>query len=589
MLTIQQIIRWKRNACCLYSIWRLALYVDKGIDSRWFRRADGAERADLGARNAAEVADTLSCDLVFGTGGLRGTLGDGSSHMNVLVVARATQGLANYLRKRFEAPSVVICRDSRHCSDGFARRTAEVLAGNGIRALLFPRVEPTPALSFAVRELGCSAGVVITASHNPKEYNGYKVYGADGCQITVAAAAEIQDEINAVGPSGVQAVAYEEGVESGLIGMIPDDVLDRYVEAVLAQSTGVDCSTLRVAYTPLNGTGLELVSRVLAGIGVADLHVVPEQAEPDGDFPTCPKPNPEEPAALELGIALGKRVGADVLLATDPDADRVGVAVPHDGEWKLLTGNELGLLLLDFLATRVREAGEDLRHRVAVTTIVSAPMADDLARAHGFELRRTLTGFKFCGEQIGILERQGRESDFLFGLEESYGYLAGTYVRDKDAVVACMLACELVAHWKSEGLDLWEAMQRLYDRYGHWGNEQVSVAYEGAEGPGRMAAIMDALRSEPPAELGGLAVESAIDYARGAAMPVVNPLPGSPDQALPPSNVLEFRLAGGSRVLVRPSGTEPKVKAYAFARGETAKGADALLGALVADLRGLLG
>ncbi len=316
--------------------------------------------------------------------------------------------------------------------------------------------------------------------------------------------------------------------------------------------------------------------------------MVPEQAEPDGDFPTCPKPNPEEPAALELGVALGERVGADVLLATDPDADRVGVAVPHGGEWKLLTGNELGLLLLDFLATRAVGAGSNMSHRVAVTTIVSAPMADDLARAHGFELRRTLTGFKFCGEQIGILEGQGRESDFLFGFEESYGYLAGTYVRDKDAVVSCTLACELVAHWKGRGLDLWEAMQQLYDRYGHWGNEQVSVAYEGVDGPERMAAVLTSLRENSPSELGGLAVESVTDYADGAPMPVVNPLPGEPVQTLPPSNVLEFRLAGGSRVLVRPSGTEPKVKAYVFAKGDTQDEAQELLDAIVSDVRGLL-
>ncbi len=526
-------------------------------------------------------------NLKFGTGGIRATLDEGSNHMNKQVVSLATQGLANYLLCNFESPSVVICRDSRHMSDEFARRTAEVLAGNGVRALLFERIEPTPALSFAVRDLGCSAGVVITASHNPKEYNGYKVYGADGCQITVAAAREIEREINAVRPDDVRSVPFEEGLASDLIGWAPEPVFDRYCEAVLAQSTGVGVSGLRVAYTPLNGTGMEPVSRVLAAAGVTDLHVVPEQAGPDGDFPTCPRPNPEEPAALELGIRLGEEIGADVLLATDPDADRLGVAVPHEGGWRLLTGNELGLLLLDFLAVRAEAAGEDMSRRVAVTTIVSAPMADDLARAHGLELRRTLTGFKFCGEQIGILESQGRESDFLFGLEESYGYLAGTYVRDKDGVVACLLACELTAYWKERGLDLWEAMRALYDRYGHWGNEQVSVAYEGEGGAGRMAAIMDALRSEPPANLAGIPVESVIDYAPGAPMPVVNPLPGSPAQALPPSNVLEWRLAGGSRVLVRPSGTEPKVKAYVFAKGETAEDADNLLVRLVADVRGL--
>lgn len=515
-------------------------------------------------------------------------LGEGAGHINESVVARATQGLAIWLNGQQNPSPVVICRDTRHMSDEFARRTAEVLAGNGIRTLLFERIEPTPALSFAVRDLGCSAGVVITASHNPKEYNGYKVYGADGCQITVGAAKEIEREINAVGPADVKAIPFKEGLASGAIGWVPEETLDRYCEAVLAQSTGADCSSLRVAYTPLNGTGMEPVSRVLAAAGVTDFHVVPEQAEPDGDFPTCPKPNPEEREALELGIRLSERVGADVLLATDPDADRVGVAVPHDGEWKLLTGNEIGLLLLDLLAGRARSAGEDMSRKVAVTTIVSAPMADDLARAYGLELRRTLTGFKFCGEQIGILELRGRESDFLFGLEESYGYLAGTYVRDKDGVVACLLACELTAYWKERGLDLWEAMQGLYDRYGHWGNEQVSVAYEGEDGKERMAAIMDALRSESPASLAGVPVESVTDYASGAEMPVVNPLPGSPVQKLPPSNVLDWRLAGGSRVLVRPSGTEPKIKAYVFARGETAEGAEELLLGLAREVRRLL-
>lgn len=528
--------------------------------------------------------------LRSGTGGMRGKLGEGPGRMNELTVARATKALAALLLDEEEAPSVAICRDSRRGSDDFARVTAEVLAANGVKAMLFPRIEPTPALSFAVRDLGCSAGVVITASHNPAEYNGYKVYGPDGGQITVDAAAKIQERIDHLDHlADVPRVPLEEALAEGLVEWIGDDVLDRYCAAVLAQSTGVDCSCLRVAYTPLNGTGMEPVSRVLKSIGVGEFRFVPEQAEPNGDFPTCPKPNPEEPAALELGIALGREMNADILLGTDPDADRLGVAVPHEGEWKLLTGNELGLLLLDYLSERAIARGEDMSKKVAVTTIVSAPMADDVARERGFELRRTLTGFKFCGEQIGILETQGRVSDFLFGLEESYGYLAGTYVRDKDGVVSCLLACELAAYWKERGLDLWEAMQRLYDHYGHWGNKQVSVAYEGDDGQERMAAIMAALRENVSSQLGGLDTVSVIDYATGAPMPVVNPLPGSPSQALPASNVLELRLEGGSRVQVRPSGTEPKIKAYVFAKGATAAEADALLDALVADVRGLLG
>ena len=542
---------------------------------------DDREHLKLLLNDSHAFEDAFYRDLAFGTGGLRGKLGTGPNRINVYTVGKATQGLADYLNAHFEEPSVALCRDSRRGGEEFLRRAAEVLAANGVRALLYPRIEPTPALSFAVRDLGCSAGINITASHNPAEYNGYKVYGADGCQITVGAAREIQAAIDATDIfEGVKRIPFDEGVKAGLISYIGENTLDRYCDAVLGQSTDADCSGLSVVYTPLNGTGLECVSRVLERIGVTDVSVVPEQAEPDGDFPTCPYPNPEIREALQKGLDLCEVVKPDLLLANDPDADRVGIAVPHGGGYALLSGNEVGLLLLDFLARRAEASGADMHREVAMTTIVSAPMADDLAREHGFELRRTLTGFKFIGEQVGLLEREGREGDFLFGFEESYGYLSGSYVRDKDAVVASMLICEMTATCRAEGLGLYEAMERLYGRYGYWGNRLLSVKYEGPEGADRMASIMAGLRGDGLSEIAGLTVESMTDYSSGATMPVVNPLPGEEPQALPAADVLEFRLAGGSRVLVRPSGTEPKIKAYAFGTGATRDEAETVTASL---------
>ena len=468
------------------------------------------------------------------------------------------------------------------------RRVAEVLAGNGIKSYLFERVEPTPALSFAVRELGCSAGVNITASHNPAAYNGYKVYGPDGCQITVEAAEAIQAAIDPVDCfDGVKAMAFDSALDEGLVRWVPERVLDRYIEETLEVSTGEDCSALRIVYTPLHGVGLECVSRVLEGIGVAEVATVDEQCVQDGDFPTCPYPNPEVREALKLGLEYCGRVKPDLLLATDPDTDRVGIAVPHAGEYKLLTGNEVGLLLLDFLASKARKSGADMARKVSCTTIVSAPMADDVARARGLELRRTLTGFKFIGEQVGVLESEGREGDFLMGFEESYGYLAGTSVRDKDAVVASMLICELAAHWKKLGLDLYEAMERLYETYGFWSSALLGQAYEGPEGASDMAAMMSDLRDRAPEQIGGFAVAERIDYAKGAPMPVVNA--SDEPQRLPEADVLEFRLADGSYVLFRPSGTEPKAKAYVFAKGFDRSESEAKLAALAADAKSILG
>lgn len=556
--------------------------------ARWINCCGNRDRYRLISLDINQINEAFYRELTFGTGGLRGKIGLGSNRLNVYTVGKATQGLADYLNSTFEKPTVALCRDTRHGSEEFVRRVAEVLAENGIKSYLFERVEPTPALSFAVRALGCSAGVNITASHNPAAYNGYKVYGADGCQITVEAAEAIQAAIDPVDCfDGVKAMAFDRALEEGLVQRVPESVLDRYIEETLEVSTGEDCSALRIVYTPLHGVGLECVSRVLEGIGVADVVTVEEQCVHDGDFPTCPYPNPEVREALELGLEYCDRVKPDLLLATDPDTDRVGIAVPHAGEYKLLTGNEVGLLLLDFLASKASGSGADMAREVACTTIVSAPMADDIARARGLELRRTLTGFKFIGEQVGVLESEGREGDFLMGFEESYGYLAGTSVRDKDAVVSSMLICELAAHWKKEGLDLYGAMERLYKEYGYWPSALLGHAYEGPEGASDMAAMMSVLRGHAPEQIGGLTVAERIDYAQGAPMPVVNP--SDEPQRLPEANVLEFRLADGSRVLFRPSGTEPKAKAYVFAKGSDRSESEFKLAALAADAKSILG
>jgi phosphoglucomutase len=558
---------------------------------RWKSQVSDPElAAELAGMDATAVEDAFFQDLEFGTGGLRGTLGAGSNRMNVYTVAQATQGLADYLNANFEAPSVAVAHDSRHKGEEFAQVVAEVLAANGVRALLYPRLEPTPALSFATRDQGCAAGINVTASHNPAAYNGYKVYGPDGCQITTEAARAIQEAIARVDAfADVRRMPFAEAQARGLASWLGEDVLDRFVDAVALQNAGVRCGDLKLVYTPLNGTGLECVGRILERVGATDVTVVPEQAAPDGDFPTCPYPNPEIREALERGLALASQTGADLLLATDPDADRVGIAVPHGGDYVLLSGNEVGILLTDWLAGRAADAGEDLTNRVVVSTIVSSAMLDALAAERGFELRRTLTGFKYIGEQIGLLETAGETQRYLFGFEESYGYLAGTHVRDKDAVVASMLICQMAADYKGRGLDLVQAMDALYGRLGYYRNRTVSLSYPGAEGAAQMKAIMAGLRAQAPAEVAGLAVEKVVDYAPGVAMPVRGGADaGSAPQTLPPANVFELQLAGENKLIVRPSGTEPKIKAYVFARGAAPEAADELCDRLEAGARELL-
>ncbi len=523
------------------------------------------------------VSDRFYRHLAFGTGGLRGVLGAGTNRMNLYTVRRATQGLADYLNATDLPKSVAIAHDSRVKGDLFAREAARVLAANGITAHLYPRLEPTPALSWAVRYLHCGAGICVTASHNPAQYNGYKVYGADGCQITPEAAEKVLAAMEKTDCfDGVKLADYDAAAAEGKIQIIPDECLDAFVDAVLALRPGNDVSRLKLVYTPLNGSGLECVKKLLAKMGVTELTVVPSQEAPDGRFPTCPYPNPEIREAMEEGLRLCGEVKPDLLIGTDPDCDRMGAAVPDGrGGYRLITGNEMGVLLLDCLC-RTRIARSTMpQDPVAVTTIVSTDMAAPVAQSYGVELRRTLTGFKYIGEQIGLLEEEGHPERYLFGFEESYGYLSGAHVRDKDAVNAVMLACECAAWYAGQGMTLLDAMNALYEKFGFYRNGLLSRAFEGQDGMAAMDALMKSLRAAPPAEIGGWKVSGTTDYLNDGT-------------GLIPSDVLEFRLEDAGKVIVRPSGTEPKLKLYLSVRGSgeedaaarlerLSKGAEALL------------
>ena len=477
---------------------------------------------------------------------------------------------------------MALARDSRLKGEDFQKVAAGVLAANGIRVYVYPRIEPVPTLSFAVRYLKTSAGIVLTASHNPAPYNGYKVYNDNGGQITDEAAAEISANIARVNPFDVKPMDFEEGLEKGLIIWTPEEVLDNFIEAIKRVSIpGFKAADgYKVVYTPLNGTGMECVTRILKEIGVNDVDVVPEQAEPDGNFPTCSYPNPEFREALELGLKLADKVKPNLLVATDPDADRMGTAIPHNGDYVLLSGNEMGVLLMDWLLTMAEERGEKPQDKVAVSTIVSSAMPDVLARARGFEMRRVLTGFKYIGDQIDQLKDAGEEDRFLMGFEESYGYLVGTHARDKDAIVATMLCVEMASWYAARNMDLYEAMDALYQRYGYYLNGVVNAAYPGAEGAAKMAQIMSSLRKNPLEMVGNYKVVGVTDYAECAEMPRVSGLQKEAPQTLPASNVIEYRLEGDNKVIFRPSGTEPKVKSYLFANGKTREEAEARIAEL---------
>ena len=547
---------------------------------RWMDAAleDTALLEELAAvrHDEAAVADRFYRELEFGTGGLRGVLGAGTNRMNIYTVRRATQGLVDYVNESGLPKRVAIAHDSRKNGARFAREAARVLAANGITAFLYPRLEPTPALSWAVRYLGCGAGICVTASHNSAEYNGYKVYGADGCQITSRAAGAILAAMERHDYFDSPRVAdYAQAVVDGLIREIGDDCLSDFVDAVLELRPGNDVRSLRLVYTPLNGSGLEPVRLLLSRMGIPDenITVVPAQEQPDGDFLTCPYPNPEIREAMAEGLRLCDAVRPDLLLGTDPDCDRMGAAVPDGaGGYRLITGNEMGVLLLDYICRTRIANGTMPAGPVAVTTIVSTDMAAPVAAKYGVELRRTLTGFKYIGEQIGLLEAEGHPERFLFGFEESYGYLSGTHVRDKDAVNAVMLACECAAWYAARGMTLLDALQALYDEFGFYHNALRSFAFDGESGMKTMRDIMARLRAEPLVEIAGYAVEGVTDYQGGAA-------------GLPKADVLEYRLAGGAKLIIRPSGTEPKIKVYLSAMG----GSEAEAGRIIEVLAGAAG
>lgn len=521
-----------------------------------------------------EINDRFYRELEFGTGGLRGVIGAGTNRMNIYVIRKATQGLCNYLKQSGLAQSVAIAHDSRIKGRLFAEEAARVLAANGITAYLYPRLEPTPALSWAVRYLGCGAGICVTASHNPAKYNGYKVYGADGCQITLEVAAAVLREINAVDTfTDVKLCSLTDGFSTGKIQEIGEDCLEAFLDAVQSQSVADGGKLdLKVVYTPLNGSGLECVKKILNRIGIADVTVVPEQEQPDGSFPTCPYPNPEIREAMQRGLELCEKMHPDLLLGTDPDCDRMGVAVPDGGSYTLITGNEMGVLLLDYICQRRMENGTMPERPVAVTTIVSTDMADAVAEKYGVELRRVLTGFKFIGEQIGLLEADGQIERYIMGFEESYGYLSGGHVRDKDAVNASMLACEMTAWYKAKGMTLADGMRKLYMEFGCYQNALASFTFEGADGMEKMQRIMTSLRENAPAAIANHPVTKVVDYLTGEGVAI----------DLPKSNVLEFQTDCG-KVLVRPSGTEPKIKVYLSARADRVEAAKAVNEAVLAN------
>ena len=533
------------------------------------------------AGNEDEIKDRFAVALKFGTAGLRGVLGAGSNRMNIYVVRQATQGLANWVKTQGGKQLVAISYDSRINSDVFAKTAACVLAANGIQVRIYDALMPVPALSFATRFYGANAGIMVTASHNPAKYNGYKAYGPDGCQMTDDAAAIVYAEIQKTDIlEGAKLISFEEGLSSGLISYVGEDCKEALYDAIKARSVRPGlCKTagLKLVYSPLNGSGLVPVTRVLHDIGIDDITIVPEQQYPDGNFPTCPYPNPEIFEALRLGLELAKKSGADLMLATDPDADRVGIAIKcPDGSYELVSGNEVGVLLLDYICAGRIEKGTMPQNPVAVKSIVSTPLADAVAQSYGVEMRSVLTGFKWIGDQIAGLEAAGEVDRFIFGFEESYGYLAGPYVRDKDAIIGSMLICEMAAYYRSIGSSIKERLEAIYAKFGRYLNKVDSFEFPGLSGMDKMAGIMESLRKAPPADIGGYKVVKVTDYEKPQ------------ETGLPAANVLIFSLEGGATVVVRPSGTEPKIKTYFTTLGKDVAEAQAQKDKLAEALKPIL-
>ncbi|MBQ2816139.1 MAG: phospho-sugar mutase [Clostridia bacterium] len=566
----------------------------KSLYDLWCERA--TDKAILDELNSIKgddeaILDRFYRELDFGTAGLRGVIGAGTNRMNIYTVGRATQGFAEYILTVAKNKRVAIGYDSRINSDVFSKTAATVFAANGIKVWLYPVLVPTPMLSFAVRELGCDAGVVVTASHNPSKYNGYKAYGPDGCQLNTEASKEVLGYVEKVDTfDGVKKLDFDEAVKSGMIEFIGNDIFEKYYENVMAQSVNPEIlksAGLKIIYTALNGSGNIPVRTVLSRMGVNDITIVPEQELPDGNFPTVPYPNPEIREAFTLALDLAKKVEPDILLATDPDCDRVGIAVKDGGDYTLMSGNEVGAVMLYYLLSQRTEKGTMPINPLMVKTIVTSRLCDKIAADFGCEVIDILTGFKYIGEQIGILEAKGEENRYIMGFEESYGYLVGSYVRDKDAVIGSLIICEMAAFFKKQNKTLIDVLNELYEKYGVFMHKQMSFAFEGAEGMKIMADTMASLRSNPPKEIAHMTVTKICDYETQVATDTES---GKSEAInLPKSNVLAYVLSGGAEAIVRPSGTEPKIKIYLTAIADSTENADSLMKELEKAAKPLLG
>ena len=560
----------------LYKIWSEKAVLDPDLQAE-LKACEGKEE---------EILDRFYRNLEFGTGGLRGVIGAGTNRMNIYTVAQATQGLADYLNEVCdEQPTVAIAYDSRIKSDMFAESAACVLAANGVKVYLYPELMPTPMLSFAVRRLHCSSGIVITASHNPSKYNGFKCYDPTGYQITDEAAAKIYSYMKSVDMfDGVKRMSFEDALANDMVDYIEDWLKDEFIDCVLDCAVNKDVvkkSGIKVLYTPLNGTGNKPVRRVLKKLGVQELQVVKSQEKPDGNFPTCPYPNPEIRQVFEEGLAMTEEFPADLMIATDPDCDRVGIAVRDEGEYKLMTGNEVGAMLCEYLLSQLKEKGKLPENPVIVKTIVTTPLISAICKEYGADMRDLLTGFKYIGECITELEAKGEEGRYVLGLEESYGYLTGIHARDKDGVNAAMIICEMAAYYKTQGITLWQFMNSVYEKYGYFFNQLDNYAFEGAAGMQKMTDMMDELRNNPPKEINGSKVVWVGDYKKGITT--------DGETGLPKSNVLSYRMESGDAVIVRPSGTEPKIKIYITAKATSREEAEKKLSVISDSVKTLLG
>lgn len=567
----------------------------KKLYDEWLKNANAdpdliAELKEIGG-NDEEINDRFYTELEFGTAGLRGVIGAGTNRMNVYTVCRATQGLADFLNAHYDNPSCAIGYDSRIKSDYFSKEAAKTLAANGIKVYIYEELEPTPCLSYAIRKFSTQGGIILTASHNPAKYNGYKCYDYNGYQMTDEEAAETYEYIKKVDYfTGIKSMDFDEAVNSGLIEYMGQDVIESFLDEVQKQcvNPGIcEKAGLKVIYTPLNGTGNKPVRRILSRIGVKDIYIVPEQENPDGNFPTCPYPNPEIRQAFELALKVAEGNDADILLATDPDCDRVGIAVNDgNGKFELMSGNEVGAMLLNYLLSQRKANGTLPEHAVAAKSFVSTDLAQEIAKKYGCEFKNLLTGFKYIGELITKLEAEGRADDFIMGFEESYGYLAGTHARDKDAVVGSMLICEMAAYYKSQGKTLLEVMADIYAEYGYYCNTVKSYEFDGAAGMKKMQQIMDNLRANPPKDLAGAEITYTADYETGIEKDLENGTERKTD--LPKSNVLAYKAKGGSGLIVRPSGTEPKIKAYITAIGTDKASAEEKAEKLIAEANSIM-